>query len=88
MNRWCPQCGVQLAPHSADYERGVCLHHLVYADDWAAANRKWCDFFHRGIVDPYEPTDIEDWLKDTTWLETQRRVAALAEQQTVADVAW
>jgi hypothetical protein len=23
-------------------------HHCVYGDDWAAANRIMCDFFHRG----------------------------------------
>ena len=32
--------GVEVCPH----------HHNVYGDDWAASNRVWCDFFHRGIV--------------------------------------
>ena len=79
-------CGISLMQYSADYERGHCTHHTIGTEDWAAANKAWCDWIHRGIIAPYEPTDIEDWLKDTTWLETQRRVAAL--EQTAADVAW
>lgn len=36
-------------------------HHIVYGDDWAAANRLLCDFLHRGKVPPrLSATDRED----------------------------
>jgi hypothetical protein len=43
----CAACGLQttggdLCPH----------HHVVYGDDWAAANRILCDLLHRGKVPP------------------------------------
>jgi hypothetical protein len=52
----CAACGSQLAgdvelrPH----------HSCVYGDDWAAANRIMCDFFHRGTVPPRLPEDQRD----------------------------
>jgi hypothetical protein len=51
-NAWgmslCAACGLQLTGDSA-----LCPHHhCVYGDDWAAANRIMCDFFHRGKVPP------------------------------------
>jgi hypothetical protein len=44
----CSACGLPLADDGA-----LCPHHhCVYGDDWAAANRIMCDFFHRGKVPP------------------------------------
>lgn len=30
------------------YDDGICSHHFVTEDEWAAANRVWCDMVHRG----------------------------------------
>lgn len=38
----CASCGAG-NPNMA----GICPHHSVYEDDWAAANRIWCDGIHR-----------------------------------------
>jgi hypothetical protein len=43
--RFCPHCGLGLS------SEGVCSYHLVAeSEQWAAGNRVWCDFFHRGVV--------------------------------------
>jgi hypothetical protein len=42
----CASCGIEL--HS---DLTLCPHHrYAYRDDWAAANRIMCDFFHRGKI--------------------------------------
>jgi hypothetical protein len=53
----CAACGLQLTGDGA-----LCPHHhCVYGDDWAAANRIMCDFFHRGKVPPrLNRSDRED----------------------------
>lgn len=53
----CASCGLQLTG-----DLGLCPHHhCVYGDDWALANRIWCDFFHRGIAHPrLSPIERED----------------------------
>lgn len=53
----CPSCG--LATANTD----ICIHHVSMdpGSNWAAGNRTWCDFFHRGIVAPDDET-IEDWF--------------------------
>ena len=39
----CASCGLELAIGAM-----LCPHHpLVLGDEWAAANRIWCDFIHR-----------------------------------------
>lgn len=58
----CPACGLD------NVGRDLCVHHhTVYGDDWAASNRIWCDFFHRGIVpERLAPADRdEDFLSYT-----------------------
>jgi hypothetical protein len=47
----CASCGLQLTGGAS-----LCPHHhCVYGDDWAAANRIMCDFFHRGKIPPRLP---------------------------------
>lgn len=42
----CAACGLELYSDTA-----LCPHHVATAgEDWAAANRIYCDFFHRGKV--------------------------------------
>jgi hypothetical protein len=48
-------------------ENGVCLFHLYYdKEEWAAVNRKMCDFVHRGVIPPAptERTDLDLLLED------------------------
>jgi hypothetical protein len=50
----CAACGVGLS--GTDVERGVCGHHqTAFGDEWAAGNRTFCDFVHRGIEPPNVP---------------------------------
>lgn len=44
----CAACTLEL-----DNDRGLCPHHDVRsADQWAASNKIWCDYFHRRIPIP------------------------------------
>ena len=56
----CASCGLQL---SGDAE--LCPHHhCIYSDDWAAANRIMCDFFHRRRLPPRlpEPDRVDEQI--------------------------
>lgn len=47
----CASCGYWL-----DGDAALCPHHhSVYGNDWSAANRIMCDFFHRRKVPPRLP---------------------------------
>jgi len=53
----CAQCGL-----SVPGDESLCLwHHNVSGDTWSAANRIWCNFFHRGIPIPrlVEPEEVD-----------------------------
>ncbi len=40
----CAACMTRL-----DGDAQLCLHHhAVFGDNWAEANRVWCNYFHRG----------------------------------------
>lgn len=55
----CATCGVPLAG-----DRELCPHHAcVYGDDWAASNRMWCAFIHRGVALPRPERDGDQWLE-------------------------
>ena len=52
----CALCG-----QSTGGDYGICLYHVrPDHDNWAAANRRMCDFLHRGIVPlpSSEPIDL------------------------------
>ena len=55
----CVLCGAE----NAD-EAFLCRHHTVGDQDWAAVNRLFCDFVHRGIppVYPVMAEAEEPWL--------------------------
>ena len=41
---------------------GICAHHTVSVDEWAHANRTFCDLLHRGVEPPpvvLEPVPYE-----------------------------
>jgi hypothetical protein len=43
---WCASCGLTLSGTVA-----LCRHHaVVCGQDWAVANRIFCDLIHRGVV--------------------------------------
>lgn len=45
----CAECGLAIPATGLD----LCPYHTrALDDDWAAANRIWCDFFHRGVPLP------------------------------------
>ena len=46
----CAQCGLKILNGELCWH-----HHAVYPDDWAASNRRMCDFFHRGVVSSRVP---------------------------------
>lgn len=53
----CASCGLQLSGDAS-----LCpIHHCVYGDNWAAANRIWCDFVHRGKVPTRDTWTDEEW---------------------------
>lgn len=42
----CASCGLQLVG-----PEGMCSHHhQANGEDWAATNRKICDWLHRGVL--------------------------------------
>jgi len=51
--RVCCYCG-----HPTVGAAQICPHHVsaLAGEDWAMSNRIMCDFVHRGIVGPVEPT--------------------------------
>ena len=55
----CVLCGAENADDSF-----LCRHHTVGDQDWAAVNRLFCDFIHRGIAPVYPITadGEEPWL--------------------------
>jgi hypothetical protein len=57
--RICAACGLR-NPFSGD---DLCAHHLALGAEWAAGNRKFCDFVHRGVLSPRLTAPPEDdWL--------------------------
>lgn len=56
----CSQCGGQ-----SNTDTALCSWH-VQMDDWAAANRVFCDFLHRGVAPP--PVAFAD-VVDTFWTD-------------------
>ena len=60
----CASCALQLI--GIDPDNPICPHHHMsgFPENWAARNRIWCDFFHRGriparVIDPPEPDFFE-----------------------------
>lgn len=52
----CPSCGLSL--NNAE----ICPHHhCVHGDDWASANKIWCDYFHRKKEIERIPLDADDF---------------------------
>jgi hypothetical protein len=49
----CACCGT-----SNPVGEAICAHHLRPEVDWAAANRIFCDFVHRGIEPPAVPLEL------------------------------
>lgn len=65
--RRCPIC--LLVGHGE-----LCMYHFILVPDWAAGNRAFCDFVHRGKVGKAEPMTDENW---TDWLNTERERGAI-----------
>jgi len=69
----CVLCGAENSDDVA-----LCRHHTVGDQEWAAVNRLFCDFVHRGIEPEYPETseDIEPYL--LTAVESESETMAVA----------
>jgi hypothetical protein len=50
----CSSCG---APNPIP--TGICEHHIANEENWAVANRVFCDWLHRRIEPAYVPPPID-----------------------------
>jgi hypothetical protein len=68
----CVLCGAENTDEGL-----LCRHHTVGEQDWAAVNRLFCNFVHRGIAPAYPapcPTE-EPWLILDVDVETEEMMA-------------